>query len=136
MAKLRKRVCPQEDFQMAPMIDMVFLLLVFFMCVNTLAEKRWVELELPESEQSRLWETENTRCVLSVGAEGLLWLEGKPVSFAELEVGLARRIAEQESIEVQIRADATTRFEEIRRLLNACAAAGVVDILYSVTAEK
>lgn len=136
MAKLRKRACSQEDFQMAPMIDMVFLLLVFFMCVNTMAEGRWVELELPEAEQSRLPEGNDSRCVLSVGAEGELWLEGTRVSLEELRAGLARRIVAHESLQVQIRADAATRFEEIRRLLNVCAAEGVVDVWYSVTAER
>ena len=38
---------------MTPMIDMVFLLLVFFMTVSTLAQAdRQVELELPESASS------------------------------------------------------------------------------------
>ena len=55
MKKLRRRNQEPEDFQMAPMIDMVFLLLVFFMTVASVAKsQRQVELDLPESEESKV----------------------------------------------------------------------------------
>ncbi len=45
----------EETFQMALMIDMVFLLLGFFMCVSVLAQAdKTVELGLPESSESQV----------------------------------------------------------------------------------
>ena len=48
--RMRRRELSAEEFQMAPMIDMVFLLLVFFMCVSSLAQAdKRTPVELPES---------------------------------------------------------------------------------------
>lgn len=48
---MRKRAkIAEAEFQMAPMIDMVFLLLVFFMTVSTLAKEARPELDLPYSK--------------------------------------------------------------------------------------
>jgi biopolymer transport protein ExbD len=47
----RKRA-REEAFQMAPMIDMVFLLLVFFMTVSTLARDARPEMALPSSSEA------------------------------------------------------------------------------------
>ncbi|NDV62252.1 biopolymer transporter ExbD [Puniceicoccales bacterium CK1056] len=52
---MRKRTRRQEEpFQMAPMIDMVFLLLVFFMTVSTLAKDSRPETSLPVSETAQV----------------------------------------------------------------------------------
>jgi len=44
---MRRKRQDDEAFQMAPMIDMVFLLLVFFMTVSTIAREARPEVELP-----------------------------------------------------------------------------------------
>lgn len=43
-----------EDFQMAPMIDMVFLLLVFFMTVSTMAKDARPEVDLAQSSEAQV----------------------------------------------------------------------------------
>ncbi|MCC5788171.1 MAG: biopolymer transporter ExbD, partial [Opitutales bacterium] len=73
--RLKKKQRPSEAFQMAPMIDMVFLLLVFFMTVGTLAQAdRTVELDLPESEESRVSEDLSGRGIISVREDGAIFL--------------------------------------------------------------
>lgn len=46
-----------EDFQMAPMIDMVFLLLVFFMTVSTMAKDARPEVDLAQSSEAQVPDT-------------------------------------------------------------------------------
>ena len=64
MAKRVRR--EDEAFQMAPMIDMVFLLLVFFMTVSTLAKEARPELELATSETARVPEAADPRAILTI----------------------------------------------------------------------
>ena len=62
---------------MTPMIDMVFLLLVFFMTVSTLAQAdRAKKLDLPPSAQSDVPEAEDLadRGTLSLDADGTIYL--------------------------------------------------------------
>jgi biopolymer transport protein ExbD len=65
--KRKTRNYPEEGFQMAPMIDMVFLLLVFFMCVSSMAQAdKAIPLELPESEASKVPKDLSDRGTLSM----------------------------------------------------------------------
>lgn len=117
---------------MAPMIDMVFLLLVFFMCVSTLAQAdRTIELDLPESEESRVPEDLANRGVISVRADGSIVLARGEVTLEEMQGIIRASLQEQPQLRLQVRADAQTPFHEIRRILNACAEVGAYDVIYS-----
>lgn len=130
--KYRKKERPAEDFQMAPMIDMVFLLLVFFMCVSTLAQAdRTIELDLPESEESRVPEDLANRGIISVRADGTIVLARGEVTLEEMQNIIRSGLQDQPQMRIQVRADANTPFREVRRILNACAEVGAYDVIYS-----
>jgi biopolymer transport protein ExbD len=128
----KKRRHDGEDFQMAPMIDMVFLLLVFFMCVSSLAQAdKAIEIDLPESAESQVPENLAYRGIVSVKADGTIFLGAREVTRAELAAELGRALRENPQLRVQVRADQETRFAEIQRVLKVCAEAGAVDVIYS-----
>jgi biopolymer transport protein ExbD len=121
-----------EEFQMAPMIDMVFLLLVFFMTVSTLAQaQQRVELDLPESEEAKVPEDLANRTPVSIQRDGTLYWGAQPVPREELVERLAGLLAAEPDLRVQVRADHDTPFEHVRTALQACAEAGAYDVLYS-----
>lgn len=130
--KLRRKKRESEDFQMAPMIDMVFLLLVFFMCVSSLAQAdKSIPVDLPESDESKVPEDLADRAIVSVKADGALFFGAREVSLAELKEALTRSLQQTPRLRIQVRADEVTRFEEIQRVLKVCAEAGAVDVIYS-----
>ncbi len=117
---------------MAPMIDMVFLLLVFFMCVSTLAQaERQIALELPESEQSQVPDHLAGRGIVSIDAEGGIYLGATAVDRAVLISSLRQSLREQPELTVQVRADRQTLYESIKPVLKACAEAGAFEIIYA-----
>lgn len=118
---------------MAPMIDMVFLLLVFFMCVSSLAQadRLLVELDLPESSESTVPDDLSGRGTVSVRADGTVYMAAGEVTVAEVEERLRESLRTEPDLSVQLRADRETPFEEIRRVLSACAEAGAGEVIYS-----
>jgi len=121
-----------EEFQMAPMIDMVFLLLVFFMTVSNLAQaQQRVELDLPQSHESRIPEELSDRTSVSVQQDGSVYWGASQVTLEQLTERLRGAIAGEPDLRIQVRADARTPFEEIRKVLQACAEAGAYEIIYS-----
>jgi biopolymer transport protein ExbD len=121
---------------MAPMIDMVFLLLVFFMTVASVAKsQRQVELELPESEESKIPEDASDRGILSVDAAGNYYLGDQVRSLAEVKTAISASIRTNPELRVQIRADQNTEYEAVRKLLKTAAEAGAYEIIYA-TFEK
>lgn len=132
MARLRRKPEEPEDFQMAPMIDMVFLLLVFFMCVSTLASaERAVQLELPESHEAKVPEDLSGRGLISVEADGTIHLGPEVVTSGELVDLLRQRLGREPGLRMQVRADRATPYRHIEEVLRACAEAGAADVIYA-----
>jgi biopolymer transport protein ExbD len=120
MRKLKRRNQEPENFQMAPMIDMVFLLLVFFMTVASVAKsQKVVELDLPESD------------ILSVDAEGNFYIGDQIRSLEEVKAAISSSIRANPDLRVQVRADQNTEYEAVRKLLKTAAEAGAYEIIYA-----
>ena len=108
---------------MSPLIDVVFLLLIFFAVTTTFLEQSGMDLELPES--STATSTESAAVVVEIGADGTITFEGEQMSAEELE----RRVA---ALEVAERGRITVRAD---RALELGAAVAVIDALRRGGAE-
>ena len=121
---------------MAPMIDMVFLLLVFFMCVSSLSQaERAMPVDLPASTESTVPEDLADRATISITADGSLYLGAEKADEAALGERVRRAMQANPKTRLHVRADATVRFDVIRRVLRTCAAAGAYDVIYSTHQE-
>lgn len=117
---------------MAPMIDMVFLLLVFFMTVASVAKsQRTVELDLAESEESQIPEDASGRGILSVDAEGIYYVGDQPRSLEAIKESISARIREDPELQIQVRADRSTEYAAVQKLLKAAAESGAYEIIYA-----
>lgn len=117
---------------MAPMIDMVFLLLVFFMCVSTLAKADKAEkVELPESHASEVPEDVSARGVVSVKEDGSIFVGTQSVSLEVLKERIGGELKRNPELQITVRADKTTPFGEIKKVLKACAEVGAYEVIYA-----
>ena len=137
MATDRLRAVNEDDgepaeMDMSPMIDMVFLLLVFFMTVASVAKsQKVVELDLPESEESKIPEDASDRGILSVDAEGNFYIGDQIRSLEEVKAAISSSIRANPDLRVQVRADQNTEYEAVRKLLKTAAEAGAYEIIYA-----
>jgi biopolymer transport protein ExbD len=136
--KLRKKPAGDEDFQMAPMIDMVFLLLVFFMTVSTLAQDEKVSMELPESERSKVPEDASGRGNISLkfaedGSGTIQYFVGASdvAGIEEIKARIREGVANNPDLEINVRSTADMPFREIKRVLKACAEVGAYKVVYA-----
>ena len=134
--RIRRRQTPAEDFQMAPMIDMVFLLLVFFMCVSSLSQaERAMPVDLPASTESKVPEDLADRATISILADGSFYLGADQADENALAERVRRVMQADPRTRLHVRADAAVRFDVIRRVLRVCAEAGAYDVIYSTHQE-
>jgi biopolymer transport protein ExbD len=104
---------------MLPLINVVFLLLIFFMVVGRLAQQPPVEVETPESARERAPMENPPR--LSLKADGALFLDGDPLSTDRLAAE-GRDLLRAD--EPRLHADAATSTEQLRPVLRALRTAG------------
>lgn len=130
--RIRRREPQAEDFQMAPMIDMVFLLLVFFMCVSSLSQaQRRTPVDLPESTESDVPSDLADRILITVLADGTTEIGGAVVGVAALGEAVRATLRERPGSRFQVRADRATPFSELKKVLRTCAEAGALEVIYA-----
>jgi biopolymer transport protein ExbD len=125
---------------LTPMIDVVFLLVIFFMSATQFAEvERAVELELPTvgSDGTSVAAVVEPR-IVSVTEAGQITLDGEARSIDELKADL--KLAKESATTgagtaVLIHGDARCDFQHIAAALTACRAAGIADVGVSVDAD-
>ena len=116
---------------MAPMIDMVFLLLVFFMTVSSMSQAgHRVELELPESTSGETPKDLSNRVMLSVQKDGTFYLGGELVLAERLGSRLLSMHNQFPEMKLRIRADRGTAFSDVKKAMTAATEAGISDYLY------
>ena len=123
--------------EMVPLIDIVFLLLVFFIyAMLSMAVHKGMTVDLPDSagaEQSA--ESRFTVSVALVDGQTLVYLDREKVSPAELEELLrVRSRGRAEQAEVQLFADQAVSYQELYLVLDRISAAGITTV--SLQAEQ
>lgn len=123
-------------FNMTPMIDISFLLIVFFIVSSRLAQQEiQLELDLPQAASGEESETEPTgrRLVVNVLPEGELMAAGAAIEAADLErlIALERSKAGAD-LEVRIRSDQNVPYRFVEPILLACTRAGVWKVTFAV----
>lgn len=114
-----------------PMIDVVMVLIVFFLLVGHLAGERRGSVDLP-SARAGVGESPASRPVfLLVERDGALRLDGEPIALDTL----AQTLAPLRGRPVQIRAAKDTPYERIRPALDSCREAGIVEVQLVVKPE-
>jgi len=119
----------QPRLDLTPMIDVVFLLIIFFMVATRFAEmERDIELELPEVASASALTSAPKQRVVTVGAVGQVTLDGNEVLLSELTRKLSAARGEYPKLSVVIRGDASCAFQHVAATLAACKAAHISDL--------
>tara|TARA_B100001179_G_scaffold158559_1_gene115976 strand:- start:645 stop:1064 length:420 start_codon:yes stop_codon:yes gene_type:complete len=114
----RRRV----SLDISPLLDVVFLLLIFFLVTTTFMPDASMELELPESTTATQSEVAPT--MVTVGEDGGVQIDGDSVSIQELERTVAALLPEERE-KITVRADARVDYGVIVRIIDALRNAGV-----------
>jgi len=123
--------------EMVPLIDIVFLLLVFFIyAMLSMAVHKGMNVALPESANpERSADEAVSVSVRVVDGKATVYIDRKPVSLEELEAELRERFpAMDTNEEVLLFADKSVSYQDLYRVLDRISAAGITAI--SLQAEK
>ena len=126
-------------FNMTPMIDVVFLLIIFFLVSSHLAKQEsQVQLALPVAasgeEDPAL---SSNRVTINVSETGELTIGNRPIIAAELGERLASARAELgDGMEVRIRSSRLTPYGDVQPIMLACTKQGIWNVTYAVYRQE
>ena len=115
----------RSRLDMSPLIDVVFLLLIFFAVSTTFLEQVGFELELPESSTAAPEEV--TGVVLEVDSSGLIRFRGEAVDTEALEQAVAA-LTDEERERITVRADRRVEYGLLVRVLDALRKGGATGL--------
>lgn len=121
-------------FNITPLIDVVFLLVIFFLVTAHFAQSEPVEaVELPQATQVAQGSESARRMVVTVTHEGSMYVKGRQITTEEFELLLHENTQGRSAdYEVRIRSDQSVPYERIEPLLLASLRAGVTNIGFHV----
>jgi biopolymer transport protein ExbD len=122
-------------FNMTPMIDVVFLLIIFFLVSSHLAKQEaQMPLPLPVAESgSTPDDLRARRITVNVLRDGGLLLAGRSIRRDELAERLSQVVADRrQDVEVRIRSDRNVAYRHVEPILLACARTGIWNVTFAV----
>ena len=132
MAFARRRRRHEGVLELTPLIDVIFLLLIFFMVSTSFVENREITIKLPEST-SAASESNDQQLIMLVDAAGGFLIAGnlyRDTSVEALAEVLRGQLGGQTADRVSIRLDVdeATDYRFVIKAMDVCRAAGISDV--------
>jgi biopolymer transport protein ExbD len=118
---------------MSPMIDCVFILLIFFIVTTTFVEETGVEVDKPQAASSiRL---EKTSILIAITPKGEIVYGGRDIGIGGVQP-LVKRMLQKEQVPVIIQADANTQSGLLVRAIDEVKLAGAAKVSIATSTRK
>ena len=132
MTRRRQRPLEEVSFQITPMIDMTFLLLIFFMVTQKITEQELnVPVELPIAI-SAVPPEKTERDVINIDGEGNYYIGDSMASKEEVLAHLRVKFKDFPPLQIYLRADKDTPTKKIREFVEMATEVGAIDLIFGV----
>ena len=111
----------EAEVSMSPLIDCVFLLLIFFL-VSTMTRKedKDINIDLPQSTSAAEKIPDDKMLVIGVSKEGEIFVEGVPTTLTQLHFDLRELSIKDPERFIRLDADGDTPLHEVVEVLDLC----------------
>jgi biopolymer transport protein ExbD len=124
------------EINLTPLIDVVFLLLIFFMVSTTFRDDGRLRLQLPEAEAEPVPADELELIEVMVDRSGRFYVDAQPVRDSRVETlkqALAGAAGAARDRPVLVKADAQAQHQAVMRVLDAAGQLGMTQIAFAAT---
>lgn len=133
---LKTTSADEPGLNLTPMIDVVFLLNIFFLVAGTMpTSERDLDVELPQVANVEALSEAPAQKIVNVHRDGRVTLEQQEVTLEELTAQLSEARRQYDALGVQVRGDANAIHQRVAEVLHACKQAGVKELGISVNSQ-
>lgn len=128
MGKLRENSSDESGepgVDMSPMMDCVFILLIFFIVTTTFVEETGVEVDKPQAASAQ--QLEKTSILIALTAKGEIVYAGREIGISGVQP-LVKRMIQKESLPVIIQADQASQSGLLVRIIDEAKLAGATKV--------
>lgn len=126
LGKQRSNTDDESDINLTPMLDVVFIMLIFFIVTATFIKQPGIDVIRPDAVTSQ--PKPLVSVLIAVGANGEIWIDKKQIDDDHVRAQIERLHADSPKGGVVIQVDKQAPFEKVRSVLNAARAAKVPEV--------
>ena len=119
-------VAEEEDINLTPMLDVVFILLIFFIVTANFIKEPGLEVNRPDAETSTI--QENAAILIAIGANDDIWIDGRRVDVRQVKANVTKLLADNPQGSVVVQADERATADAIIKVMDQTREAGVYAI--------
>ncbi|EGN74436.1 biopolymer transporter ExbD [Aliidiomarina shirensis] len=132
MARKRLREEEEATLDMTPMLDIVFIMLIFFIVTTSFVKEAGIDVNRPEASQAT--QKPSANIFIAIRENGEVWMDRRQVDVERVAANLERLLAEQPTDMVVIQADEGARHGIVVKVMDQVKEAGIAQI--SIAAEN
>jgi biopolymer transport protein ExbD len=124
----------QTEIQMTPLIDMIFILLIFFVVTTSFVSETGLDIQRPQSSSSETLPRENIPVAIS--ADGRIAIDGQRVGLLSIRPFLQKRLRIQPGLAVVLVADKTISVNRVVHVMDEIRSAGIREVALATAAKN
>ncbi len=121
-----------EEINMTPMLDVVFIMLIFFIVTASFVKEAGIDVNRPEAATAV--KKERANILVAISDQGEIWINKRQIDVRAVQANIERLKAENPQGSVVIQADKKATTETLIKVMDASRAAGVFDV--SIAAQE
>ncbi|KGK01726.1 ExbD/TolR family protein [Pseudoalteromonas sp. ND6B] len=121
-----------EEINMTPMLDVVFIMLIFFIVTASFVKEAGIDVNRPEAATAV--KKERANILVAISDQGEIWINKHQIDVRAVQANIERLKAENPQGSVVIQADKKATTETLIKVMDASRAAGVFDV--SIAAQE
>ncbi|MCW8834496.1 MAG: biopolymer transporter ExbD [Colwellia sp.] len=122
----------KEEIDMTPMLDVVFILLIFFIVTASFVKEAGIDVNRPEAATAV--KKERANILVAISDKGDIWINKRKVDIRSVQANIERLKAENPQGTVVIQADKKATTDTLIKVMDSARAAGVFDV--SIAAQE
>lgn len=133
--RMRRHSASNDDeagIDMTPMLDVVFIMLIFFIVTSTFIKTTGIEVNTPTADSTEQQPRGNI--LIAVNPEGEIWIDREQVDIRAVRAAVERMRVDQPDSTVVVQADQDARSGLVIRVMDQVRLAGVQDVALAATA--
>src|SRR5210317_1446519 len=116
----------EANIDLTPMLDVVFIMLIFFIVTASFIKEAGIEVNRPEASTAE--PKENVNILVAINATNEIWMDKRRIDVRAVRANIERLHAENPKGAVVIQADNESNTETVAGVLDAAREAGVYDV--------
>jgi len=125
------QLADESDINLAPLLDIVFIMLIFFVVTTSFVKESGIEVNRPTAQTAE--RREHSNILIAIAPNGEIWIDKRPVDIRALRAVVERMLAENPEGSVIVQGDREAQIGLLVEVMDQVRKGGVSNVSIAAT---